>query len=241
MKDPRTAVVLLSGGQDSVTILHHAAWEHGPENVHALSFSYGQRHSVELDAARDIAERLNIASHHIVDGKALTLWAASSKLLKSVEAEPVATFGPSTGPITDVPASFVPMRNAFFLTVAWGFALENDARVIYAGMCETDYSGYPDCRLDFVNKIEAALRSGYPTEDMPVTIVTPLMHLTKAETFMMAYEMGEAAYHDVLMRSRTCYNGSEMMNDWGYGCGICPACELRRDGFYAFQQQRAQG
>ncbi len=216
------ALVVFSGGQDSVTCLGIALTNY--KHVEAISFSYGQRHSIELDCARKICTGL-IIPHKFVD---------ISFLGQLVTSELTGT-GDVNKPHAykeGLPASFVPNRNALFLTIAHAFAQEIDARHIYAGMCETDYSGYPDCRQDFIDAFAGALNIGYKTSIM---IYTPLMHLTKAQTFALAAKHGVLEL--VLEDSHTCYLGDRSQrHSWGYGCGTCPACVLRATGWDEFQK-----
>lgn len=221
-------VVLLSGGQDSVTCLHFAMGRHGQTNVHALGFNYGQRHRTELDQASKVANKYGVP-YTVVDVAGL----------KQVGRSALTGAGDVGAPHPDmegVPASFVPARNALFLTLAFAYAQSVGASYVYGGMCQTDYSGYPDCREAFVRNLNRALISGYPGE--PVIFDTPLMHLTKAETFALARAAG--GLDDVLELSHTCYEGDRTTrHDWGYGCGKCPACVLRAKGWAEYLAEYA--
>ena len=226
----RSAVVLLSGGQDSTTLLHVAMAHHGPKNVFALGFNYGQRHVTELDCAATLAGKYDIPYHVI--GLKDVLASVGHSALTNTGAEQD-TSKPHTA-MPDVPASFVPARNALFLTLAYSYAQLVGAEVVYGGMCQTDYSGYPDCREDFVNGLENALHKGYPSDPI-VTFRTPLMRIDKRETFQLAHALG--GLPDVLELSHTCYNGDHTTrNAWGYGCGQCPSCKLRAKGFAEFEE-----
>lgn len=215
------AVVLLSGGQDSTTILGKAL--HDGFEVSAIGFDYGQRHKVELQQAQIIADALkvpykilNIQSFGELVSSALT---GNGKVTDLHTHAHIAHSG--------VPNSFVPNRNAVLLTLAHAYAQEVGADTIFAGMCQTDYSGYPDCRSVFISQLESALNTGYMTH---IRIVTPLMWMTKAETFKMAQE--NMVLDAVLELSHTCYEGNHTdRHDWGYGCGECPACKLRANGY----------
>lgn len=211
------ALVVMSGGQDSTTCLGIALNRHN--NVGAVGFNYGQKHAVELEAARAICAKHNVI-FTVVDVPVLRL----------MESSALVTHGDTTKEheyLEGLPASFVPARNALFLTMAWGIAMETGAKHIYTGVCQTDYSGYPDCRDDFIQMLEGALKVGYQSQ---IAIHTPLMFIDKADTFELAQRVG--ILNDVLELSHTCYNGDhETEHDWGRGCGECPACKLRAKGW----------
>ena len=220
------ALVLLSGGQDSTTLLHFAMKRHGAENVAALGFCYGQRHETELVAANKVSDKYNVP-YTVLD---LTTLAGVGRSALTDHESDVSKPHES---MDNVPASFVPGRNAMFLTLAYTFAQTIGAHVIYGGMCQTDYSGYPDCREPFIQALNKALDLGYPSEKPP-RIMTPLMHLTKAQTFALAAKVG--ALDDVITLSHTCYEGDRnTLHAWGYGCGKCPACELRAKGWEEYK------
>lgn len=207
--DPHSAVVLLSGGQDSATCL---AWaQRRFKKLHALTIDYGQRHRVELHAAAEIAKRAGVQSALIpcdsfraLGGNALT---GPETVADGVRAD------------SQLPNTFVPGRNLVFITLAAAFAYTRGITEVVTGVCQTDYSGYPDCRADTMTALQESLRKGM---EFPVTIHTPLMHLTKAETVVMMRDLGRL---DLLAWSHTCYNGQIPP------CGACPACELRAKGF----------
>jgi 7-cyano-7-deazaguanine synthase len=229
------AVICLSGGQDSTTILGKAL--HDGFECFAIGFDYGQRHKIELEQAAKIAAALNVP-YQVLDIKSF------GKLVTSALARPEGTFGVPHERMASVPSSFVPNRNAVILTLAHAYAQEVGAEVVFGGMCETDYSGYPDCREVFINSLENALNIGYLTK---IKFITPLMHLNKAATFRMAAEVGVLDL--VLDESHTCYNGVRntpldgdattvglsKRHEWGHGCGECPACELRSNGWDAYK------
>lgn len=222
------AVVVMSGGQDSTTCLGVAIKAHGAQNVTALCFDYGQKHRVELQQAKVICETLGVARMHTVNLAPVLQSFRSSALVTGGDV------GADHEYLEGRPASFVPARNALFLTAAFGFAMEDKASHIYTGVCQTDYSGYPDCRADFINGLAAAMRVGYETD---IAIHTPLMDLTKAETFELAHQV--EVLDEVIEHSHTCYNGvRDVHHVWGAGCGECPACELRAKGYAAWQQLR---
>jgi 7-cyano-7-deazaguanine synthase len=208
----RDAVVVLSGGQDSTTCLYWALENFGREHTAALSFAYGQRHAVELDAARDVARMagvehsvLPIDTFGALGGNALT---------DATVAVPLGAVQPA-----GLPATFVPGRNLIFLTFAAAWAYRRGSPHLVAGVAQTDYSGYPDCREGTLRALEQSLRLGMEFE---VTIHAPLMHLSKRETVELARELGA---WQALAYTHTCYNGARPP------CGSCAACELRARGF----------
>ena len=219
-----TALVVLSGGQDSVTCLCWAVNHYA--TVLAVGFDYGQRHAVELNQARIICETMDIP---------FTVY--SLPLLGQLGDSALVTNGDVSATHrlnADLPNSFVPGRNALMLTSAYAYALKVNADVIVTGTCQTDYSGYPDCRNEFVVALNDALNIGYLAD---VEIITPLMYLTKAETFQMAEDLG--CLDTVIEYSHTCYVGNRTRRfDWGYGCGQCPACKLRAAGYDEFKKRQ---
>ncbi len=224
---PKSALVLFSGGQDSATCLAWALERY--ERVETVGFDYGQRHAVEMQAR--LAVRAGMASvlpqwadrlgpDHIVD---LTGYGAiADSALTADRAIEMDARG--------LPTTFVPGRNLVFLTVAAALADRRGLDTLVGGMCETDYSGYPDCRRDTIDAMATALSLGL---DKPVVIETPLMALTKAQTWALAERLGGQALIDLIVEdSHTCYRGDRTLRfGWGYGCGDCPACELRAVGY----------
>lgn len=220
-----SAVVVLSGGQDSVTCLGLALRNF--KTVHAVGFVYGQKHEVEIHCAKRICEE------HGVPFTVFSIPAlqsiGNSALIRGTEQGDVSAKHAQNA---NLPASFVPNRNALFLTTAHAYAQKVEADSLITGVCETDYSGYPDCRDEFIRSLEETLNLGYQTN---IKIHTPLMWLNKAETFALAKAVDFLTV--VLEDSHTCYNGDHNTNhEWGYGCGECPACKLRANGFEAFIQ-----
>lgn len=223
----RSALVLFSGGQDSTTCL---AWALAHfDRVETVGFDYGQRHNVEmqvrlkvLERLREVHEpaRLRLGEDHVVDLKGFGAVAESS-LTRDQEMK-MSERG--------LPNSFVPGRNLVFFVYAAAVADRRAIDHLVGGMCETDFSGYPDCRKDTLEAMENVLRLGI---ERPYVIDTPLMYLTKAETWEMTHELGgEALVELMLEETHTCYMGvRDKRHDWGYGCGTCPACELRAKGF----------
>jgi 7-cyano-7-deazaguanine synthase len=218
-----SALVLLSGGQDSFTSFYWA--KKNFEKIYAMSFDYGQRHKVELGCAEALCAREN------VEWTSVDLQFLNS-LNSNALTNPAEAILPQ-GSFNNLPSTFVPGRNILFLSVAASWALPRGISHLVIGACETDYSGYPDCRENFMKKMAVALSAGL---DSSLEIHTPLMHLTKAQTFELARELEKL--EDVLELSHTCYAGERSVRHaWGYGCGECPACVLRRKGYEEFIEQ----
>ncbi len=220
----QAALVLFSGGQDSTTCLLWAQRRFA--HVHAVAFYYGQRHSIELTQAELIARTLGVPLTRL----ALTLPdLAHNSLTNAALALPTDAIPPldSTEAAPHAPSTFVPGRNLFFFTAAGALAYSLGITHIVAGVCQTDYSGYPDCREPFVRAAEQALSLAM---ERPFTIHTPLMHLDKAQTWLLARELGGLDL--VVEHSHTCYAGDRITRHaWGYGCGQCAACQLRARGY----------
>jgi len=230
--DPRSALVLFSGGQDSTACLAWALDRYA--RVETLGFDYRQRHRIELDCrlvVRDqIAQRFphwaaRLGDDHLLD---LPLLAQlSSTALTEERAIELQANG--------LPNTFVPGRNLLFLTLAATVAYRRGATVLVGGMCETDYSGYPDCRDNTIMAQQLALSLGL---DSPMTVETPLMFLTKADTWRLTEQLGgDALLQLCIEHPHTCYLGERgARHDWGYGCGSCPACSLRAAGYAEFRR-----
>jgi 7-cyano-7-deazaguanine synthase len=229
---PDTALVLFSGGQDSTVCLAWALERFA--KVETIGFDYGQRHAVELQVRPRLRERLaalrrdwagRLGEDHIVKLDALAA-ISETALTRDMQIE-VADNG--------LPTTFVPGRNLIFFAFAGAVAYRRGARHLVAGMCETDYSGYPDCRDDTVKAMQVALGLGM---DRRFVLHTPLMWIDKAGTFALAEEIGDKTLLDlVIEETHSCYLGDRTQrHDWGYGCGVCPACRLRADGFARFMQ-----
>lgn len=206
------ALVVFSGGQDSTTCLYWAIERFGNANVSSVTFDYGQRHRVEIDSAREIAEFAGVSNHVIpidtfaaLGGDALT----DSKI--AVEMTPDSGAG--------LPNTFVPGRNLIFLTFAAAFAYRHRISSLVTGVAQTDYSGYPDCRAETIESLQATLRLGMESD---VQIFAPLMHLSKKETVELAHGLGALP---AMALTHTCYNGMRPP------CGECAACLLRAKGF----------
>ncbi|EGR4401705.1 7-cyano-7-deazaguanine synthase QueC [Vibrio cholerae] len=215
----KKAVVVFSGGQDSTTCLVQALKEF--DEVHAITFDYGQRHKLEIEVAQQLAKQLGVTAHKVMDVSLLNELAISSLTRDDI---PVSHELQANG----LPNSFVPGRNILFLTLAGIYAYQIGATTVITGVCETDFSGYPDCRDEFVQAMNQALAKGM---DLPLMIRTPLMWLNKAETWALADQL--AALDLVRHQTLTCYNG--LIGD---GCGECPACGLRQAGLKAYLDNR---
>ncbi|MCA1024812.1 MULTISPECIES: 7-cyano-7-deazaguanine synthase QueC [Cytobacillus] len=215
MKKNEKAIVVFSGGQDSTTCLFWAL-EHFSEVV-AVTFDYNQRHAIEIDCAKAITADLQI-EHHILDMTLLNQLAPNALTRSNIDVK--------NGEDGALPSTFVPGRNLLFLSFAGILAYQIGARHIITGVCETDFSGYPDCRDQFIKSLNVTLNLSM---ERPFVIHTPLMWLNKAETWAMADDFGKLDY--VRNKTLTCYNG--VIAD---GCGECPACELRMQGLTQYLQ-----
>ncbi len=228
--DARRALVLFSGGQDSTACLAWALARYA--QVETVGFDYGQRHRIELDCRPRLIDALRrgfprwssrLGADHVLDLAVLSR--ISDTALTSQRAIEMQANG--------LPNTFVPGRNLLFLTVAAALAYRRGASVLVGGMCETDFSGYPDCRDNTLKALQVAISLGL---DAPMTIETPLMWLTKARTWALTHELGGDALNALIVEeSHSCYLGDRSQRHaWGYGCGWCPACELRRGGWASF-------
>lgn len=227
----KSALVLFSGGQDSTTCLAHALSRY--ERVETVAFDYRQRHSVELDARLAVLEAMRrqfpdwaakLGEDHLLD-LAVLGQVSETSLTRDM------AFKMEQG---GLPNTFVPGRNLLFLTLAAALAYRRGLEVIVTGVCETDYSGYPDCRDDTMKAMQLALSLGM---DRRLLIETPLMWIDKAETWALAEQLGGASLVDLIVEhSHTCYLGDrEHRHAWGWGCGSCPACELRARGYERYR------
>ena len=224
------ALVLFSGGQDSATALAWALDRYA--HVETIGFDYGQRHRVELECRGRFLQRLRTA---------FPAWAArlgedhllDLGLLGQVSDTALTTERAIAFEESGLPNTFVPGRNLIFFTFAAALAYRRGLTVLVGGMCETDYSGYPDCRDDTLKALQVALGLGL---DQRVVIETPLMWIDKARTWTLAHTLGGDALVDLIAEdTHTCYLGERTTrHPWGYGCGHCPACELRARGHGAF-------
>ncbi|NNU15431.1 7-cyano-7-deazaguanine synthase QueC [Parvularcula sp. ZS-1/3] len=226
MTDDRKALVLFSGGQDSATCLAFALARY--PSVETIGFTYGQRHAVEMEQRLKVREamaeafpawRERLGEDHVVD---LGFLSALGETAMTADVEIKMTEA-------GLPSTFVPGRNLAFLVAAGALAYRRGVGTLVGGMCETDYSGYPDCRQDAVSAQTKALSLGM---DQSFRLETPLMHLTKEESWALADRLGGEALTAIIEEhTHTCYLGERgVRHDWGYGCGTCPACELRAEG-----------
>ena len=226
-----TALVLFSGGQDSTTCLAQALSKY--ERVETVGFDYGQRHSVELQARLVVLQQMRtqfpqwagrLGEDHVLD--LAVLGQVSETSLTRDTAFKMESSG--------LPNTFVPGRNLLFLTLAAALAYRRDLQVLVTGVCETDFSGYPDCRDDTMKAMQLALSLGM---DKRFLIETPLMWIDKAATWALAESLGGSALVELIIEhTHTCYLGDrEHRQAWGYGCGSCPACELRARGYATYR------
>ncbi len=233
----RKALVLFSGGQDSTACLAWALDRYA--QVETIGFDYGQRHRIELECRQTVRRELaaqfpawaaRLGEDHLLD-LSLLGQISDTALTESRAIEMQANGLPNT---------FVPGRNLLFLSFAATLAYRRGASVLVGGMCETDFSGYPDCRDNTLKALQVALSLGL---DQSMTIETPLMFITKAETWALTEQLGSAALNELIIEhTHTCYLGErQQRHAWGYGCGSCPACELRAQGHEGFLAQQRAG
>lgn len=234
-QDPRRALVLFSGGQDSTACLAWALSRYA--YVETIGFDYGQRHVIELTCRPTLRDALKsrfpqwasrLGEDHLLDLRVLGQ-ISDTALTDDRKIEMSASGLPNT---------FVPGRNLIFLSFAAAVAYRRGLSVLVAGMCETDYSGYPDCRDNTLKALQVALSLGM---DSPLTLETPLMWLDKAQTWRLSHSLGGEALNEIILEhTHSCYLGDRSQrHPWGLGCGQCPACELRRKGHELWQQGRA--
>ncbi|MDQ6629860.1 MAG: 7-cyano-7-deazaguanine synthase QueC [Pseudomonadota bacterium] len=228
--DARRALVLFSGGQDSTACLAYALERYA--HVETVGFDYGQRHAVELESRLHVRSALHeafprwaerLGDDHVLD---LSLLGQISDTALTSEREIERNAG-------GLPNTFVPVRNLLFFTFAASVADRRGLEVLIGGMCETDYSGYPDCRDNTLKSLQVALSLGL---DKSMTIDTPLMWLDKAQTWALTEQLGgEPLIELVIEHTHSCYLGDrEHRHAWGWGCGLCPSCDLRRKGYDAW-------
>lgn len=232
-----TALVLFSGGQDSTVCLAWALNRY--ERVETIGFDYGQRHRVELECRGVVRQAITdafpqwgakLGEDHLLD-LGLLAQISHTALTEERAIEMQANGLPNT---------FVPGRNLLFLNLASVVAYRRGASVLVGGMCETDYSGYPDCRDNTLKALQVALSLGLAT---PMTVETPLMFIDKAQTWALSEALGGAALqHIVREHTHTCYLGvRDVEHEWGRGCGTCPACDLRAKGWQRYQAMASAG
>jgi 7-cyano-7-deazaguanine synthase len=223
----RSALVLFSAGQDSATCLAWALERYA--QVETIGFDYGQRHAVELrQRPRVLAALRSLArgwDEKLGDDMVVDLTGFGSLADSALTAERAIEMAES-----GLPTTFVPGRNLMFLAAAAAHAYRRGIEVLVGGMCETDYSGYPDCRRATLDAMEEALELGL---DRPIRIETPLMQLSKADTWALAHDIGGSKLVELIREeTHTCYLGERTQrHEWGYGCGTCPACDLRAKGW----------
>lgn len=232
MSNEDGALVLFSGGQDSATCL---AWALDRfETVETVGFDYGQRHRVELECRSEFREKVmavkpawaaKLGPDHVLD---LSVLGQVSETALTRDAEIALR-------ADGLPNTFVPGRNLLFFTLAAGLASRRQLRHLVGGMCETDYSGYPDCRDDTLKALQVTLNLGMGCRSV---VHTPLMWLDKAQTWSLASELGgEALVQLIRTDTHTCYLGThDTLHPWGYGCGSCPSCDLRINGWERFKK-----
>lgn len=218
-KNKEAAVVVFSGGQDSTTCLLYAKKNYN--TVYAVSFDYGQRHVAELDAAKEICAELGV-EHAILDMSLLNQLAPNSLTRDSIKVD-------ENAPEEGTPNTFVDGRNLLFLTFAAVYAKQRGVTDIITGVSQSDFSGYPDCRDQFIKSLNVTLNLAM---DYEFDLITPLMWLDKEETWELADKLG--GFDLVRNKTLTCYNGIK-----GDGCGRCPACKLRKNGLEAYLSRRA--
>ncbi|MDB5772624.1 MAG: queC [Burkholderia sp.] len=235
MKLSNGALVLFSGGQDSTTCLAWALSRYA--KVETIGFDYGQRHAIELTVRPKLLQQVRALSpqwdqklgdDHMIDLSLISM-ISDTALTRDVEI---------SMQDNGLPNTFVPGRNLLFMTVAATVAYRRGLDVLVGGMCETDFSGYPDCRDDTMKALQVALNLGMATH---LKLETPLMWIDKADTWQLAHDLGGQALVDLIRDdTHTCYLGERgELHDWGYGCGKCPACELRARGYRQYVDRSA--
>ena len=234
MDNPHKALIIFSGGQDSATCLAWALERYA--YVETVGFNYEQRHAVEMSSRQILLESFKtrfpnwiekLGEDHIVDLSALGA-ISETALTRDVEI---------TLSEDGLPSTFVPGRNLIFLNFAAALGYRRDLTTLIGGMCEADFSGYPDCRIETLNAQMKAISLGM---EKTFTLETPLMNLSKAGAWELAYKLGGQALIEIILEdTHTCYLGERgKRHDWGYGCGSCPACELRAQGWEKYSSGR---
>ena len=228
----KRSLVLLSGGQDSATCLFWALKNY--DYVETIGFNYGQRHSIELEIRLEFIKELKkdfsdlslkLGEDHLINATNLSS-IGDTAMTSDIEIEMSSSGLPNT---------FVPGRNLYFFTLASAVAYRRNLSFLVGGMCETDYSGYPDCRRETMDALQSTLSLG---TDKEFEVITPLMWIDKAKTWEMALDLGGNKLVNIIKNyTHTCYIGDRsQLNDWGFGCGQCPACELRKKGYIKWQE-----
>ncbi|WP_394780111.1 7-cyano-7-deazaguanine synthase QueC [Undibacterium sp.] len=230
-----SALVLFSGGQDSTTCLAWALSRYS--RVETIGFDYGQRHAIELTVRPTLLEKMRgfsadwqqkLGEDHMIDLSLI------SQLSHTAMTEDIEIVMQENG----LPNTFVPGRNLMFMMTAATLAYRRGINVLVGGMCETDFSGYPDCRDDTMKALQVALNLGMATR---LKVETPLMWIDKSQTWELAQDLGGEALVDLIRAdTHTCYLGERgQLHDWGHGCGTCPACELRARGYHQFVAKKS--
>ena len=221
------AILMFSGGQDSATCLFWALEKF--DLVETIGFDYNQRHNVELDVRDKFIQFLkeDFPDHFKKIGKDHKI---NAKNLSEIGDTAMTSEMEITFSENGLPSTFVPARNLYFFTLSSAIAYRRNISSLIGGMCETDYSGYPDCRRTTMDALQSALSLGM---DKTIEIVTPLMWIDKENTWKMAHELGgDKLIEGIKNHTHTCYMGNRsQLNEWGYGCGECPACNLRSNGY----------
>ena len=226
------ALVLFSAGQDSATALAWALQRY--DRVETIGFFYGQRHAVEMKQRPVLLREMRALGGRLEDDQIVDLAGYGALAESALTADRAIAMAES-----GLPTTFVPARNLVFLSVAAAHAYRRGISTLVGGMCETDFSGYPDCRRDTLDAMQQALTLGL---DQPMKIETPLMYLTKGQTWALAHELGGDQLVDLIVEhSHTCYQGDRThRHEWGYGCAACPACDLREKGWKAWNSARSR-
>lgn len=219
--DQQSAVVIFSGGQDSTTCLVQAIAHYGLEQVHAVSFRYGQRHELELQSSLDICQRLGVKHHRIITLEELSGLTENALMNQEIKI--------SQSQDASYPNTFVPGRNALFILYSAIYAYQMNIANIIIGVSQADYSGYPDCREEFIRSINASINLAM---DQAFTIQTPLMYLDKAAVWELSDQLGYMEF--VRKHSHTCYEGKQG------GCKCCPSCLLREQGLKNYLAKKAK-
>ena len=226
-----SALVLFSGGQDSTTCLAWALDRY--KHVETVGFDYGQRHVVELECRTRVLQRVRdefpVWASRLGEDHVLPIDTLGKMSDTALTRDVAISFDES-----NLPSTFVPGRNLIFFTFAAALAYRRGLKVLVGGMCETDYSGYPDCRDDTLKALQVTLNLGLASR---MVIETPLMWINKAKTWVLAEQLGGSRFVNLLTdETHTCYLGRrDVRHEWGYGCGTCPACELRRSGYEKYR------
>ena len=226
--NPNKAVLLFSGGQDSTACL---AWSLQKfDEVVTVGFDYGQSHRVEMECRSSVLALMHPTGEDHVLNLPIISEISETALTSDIE-----IYLQENG----LPSTFVPGRNIMFLTTAAMLAYRKGISNLVTGVCETDYSGYPDCRNTFIKSISESLSAGM---DATFNIHTPLMFIDKSETWQLAYDIGGQKLIDLTIKeTHTCYHGNrDILHEWGYGCGTCPACELRQSGYVSWLSLKTQ-